>query len=430
MQNTFSNPNSTAQNSGATNSTCFIYIVLGMLTAFAPFVTDMYLPALPGLTVDFSATASQVQMGLTSSMIGLALGQLVIGPLSDKFGRKPPLILSLIAFIIASACCIFASNIWIFIAMRLFQGIGASGGIVLARSIATDLYAGKRLAKVMAIIGAINGIAPVLSPVLGGVVLSFTSWQGIFVILLAIGCALVIASFILRESYPAENRRQLSILQTFAQSKDLFLNRKFRIYTLIQATCMGTFFAQIAAAPFIFQTHYGFSQIGFSLFFACNALTLGIFAFLSATKFKTPETAIRAGSTVLLITATLAACALYFNAPVYLFEATLWFMHVGFGLMFSPLTVLAMNSARRQAGMGSAIFGAVGFVTGGILSPIVGLGNMLISTGITFILCAVVTWILSYHATKPQCLSDAQNPNSNLNSALSSAVMNTVEDNA
>ena len=127
--------------------TKFLLIMLAALTAFAPFVTDMYLPALPSMTESFSATTSQVQLGLTTSMLGLAIGQLIIGPLSDKYGRKLPLIATLVLFAISSALCIFSSTITMFVAMRLIQGLGASGGVVLARSIATDLCSGKALAR-------------------------------------------------------------------------------------------------------------------------------------------------------------------------------------------------------------------------------------------------------------------------------------------
>ena len=173
----------------------FLLIMLSALTAFAPFVTDMYLPALPSMTETFSTTPAQVQLGLTTSMLGLALGQLIIGPLSDKYGRKRPLILTLILFAVSSALCIFSTTIGSFVALRFVQGLGASGGVVLSRSIATDLCSGRALATVMALIGAISGIAPVISPVLGGWILSFSDWRMVFALLLAIGIVLLAASF-------------------------------------------------------------------------------------------------------------------------------------------------------------------------------------------------------------------------------------------
>jgi len=159
-----------------TNSKIFLLILLGSLTAFGPLVTDMYLPSLPSMADYFGTQASMVQLGLTSSMIGLALGQLFFGPLSDWYGRRPPLLVAMSLFIVSTVCCIFSATIEGFIFFRLIQGIAGAGGIVVSRSIATDRFTGKELAKAMAIIGAINGIAPVASPVLGGFLTDSIGW--------------------------------------------------------------------------------------------------------------------------------------------------------------------------------------------------------------------------------------------------------------
>jgi len=366
----------------------YLMVMLASLTAFAPFVTDMYLPALPSMEATFEVTTSVVQLGLTTSMLGLAIGQLIIGPLSDKYGRKPLLVGTLIFFVIASALCIVASNIELFIIMRFVQGIGASGGVVLSRSIATDLYHGKPLAGVMAVIGAISGIAPVLSPVVGGGVLMITSWRGIFVILLVIGIVLCFASLKLKESHPAQP--QMSVVQAFAQIKDLRHNKMFLIYTAMQFCCMFVFFGQIAATPYIFQNHYGFSELAFSIFFAVNALALGVSAFMSQ-KVSTPQKSLVIGSTLCLGSTLCVAASLILGAPVYIFEAFMLIMLISFGLIFAPMTALAMNSARHQAGLASALFGAAGFVAGGIASPLVGVGNLLYSSSIVFIIGAFTT---------------------------------------
>ena len=179
-------PYSHAKTSAARYSN-YLIVLLGILTAFGPLVTDMYLPTLPSMTVYFGTSQSMVQMGLTASMAGLALGQLLFGPLSDKFGRRPLLLVSLLLFVASTVICIFSPTVYVFVGMRLFQGIGAAGGIVISRSVATDRYRGKELVKVLAVIGVINGIAPVAAPVLGGVLTDAVGWRGIFVILLAIG---------------------------------------------------------------------------------------------------------------------------------------------------------------------------------------------------------------------------------------------------
>lgn len=392
--------------------TKFLLIMLSALTAFAPFVTDMYLPALPSMTESFSATPSQVQLGLTTSMLGLAVGQLIIGPLSDKYGRKVPLISTLVLFAISSALCIMADGISMFVALRFVQGLGASGGVVLARSIATDLCSGKSLAIIMAIIGAISGIAPVISPLLGGWVLTFSSWRMVFAILLGIGVVLLAASFRLPESYPPEKRQSLSILQSFGQVRELVKNRIFMIYAVMQAAAMFAFFGQISASPFIFQTHYGFSELQYSAFFGTNALAIGIFAFLS-TKFKAPQTSVFAGTTMMLVSAICVSVALYFNASPWLFECCLFTMMGSFGLFLAPSTAIAMNAARKQAGLASAILGAAGFISGGIASPIVGIENIQITTGIVFISSALITFLITIISRKIDHItaSDKHAPN-------------------
>lgn len=188
------------------NSRLFILLFMGMLSAFGPFVTDFYLPALPQLVNDFNTTTSLVQLTLTFSMLGLAVGQMIIGPLSDKFGRRIPLLLSLVLFVVSTIACLYADDIHTFIVCRLIQGFAGAGGLVISRSIVTDLYAGNALARTFSLMAAINGVAPVGAPVLGGVMLEWTDWRGIFVILLVIGIILTLIGFAQKETPPQENR--------------------------------------------------------------------------------------------------------------------------------------------------------------------------------------------------------------------------------
>ena len=154
----------------------YLLILLGALSAFGPFVTDMYLPSLPSMVVDYDTSVSMVQMGLSFSMLGLALGQLLFGPLSDKYGRRRPVIVAMIVFCISTLACVFAPTIEAFVALRLVQGVSGAGGIVISRSVATDTFDGHQLLKMLAIIGAINGIAPITAPVAGGMIVSSVGW--------------------------------------------------------------------------------------------------------------------------------------------------------------------------------------------------------------------------------------------------------------
>ena len=180
------------------NSKFFLLTLLGMLTAFGPFVTDMYLPSLPSMGEYFKTTPSLVQLGLTASMIGLTAGQIFFGPLSDKYGRRSPLLAAMYLFIISTIGCIFAPTIEIFVILRLLQGIAGAGGIVISRSVATDMFTGKELAKTLAIIGAINGVAPII----GGGLTEGIDWKGIFWVLLALGIILLLGCRLIRQIPP------------------------------------------------------------------------------------------------------------------------------------------------------------------------------------------------------------------------------------
>lgn len=169
----------------------FLIIFLGALSAFGPFITDFYLPTLPSMTSVFNTSESMVQLGLTTSLVGIAIGQVFFGPISDKYGRKHIMIMSLILFVAATLGCIWSPTIEVFNVFRFLQGLGGSGSIVMSRSVATDCYRGRELAKILAIVGAINGVAPVVAPVTGGLVSRSIGWQGIFWILFAIGVVLL-----------------------------------------------------------------------------------------------------------------------------------------------------------------------------------------------------------------------------------------------
>lgn len=370
------------------NTGIFLFILLGALTAFGPFVTDMYLPSLPSMVDYFDTQASMVQLGLTSSMIGLALGQLFFGPLSDRYGRRPPLLAAMLLFIVSTVCCLFSSTIESFIFFRLIQGVAGAGGIVISRSIATDLFTGKDLAKVMAIIGAINGVAPVASPVLGGFLTDSIGWKGIFVVLLGIGVLLLLGNLRFRESLSVERRKQGSLKGMLTGFGIMLRNRRYLYYVLQMGFAMGVLFANISSSPFIMQQHYGFSAFGFSLFFGINALAIGVAAGLSV-KFSNPEHAMFAGCVGMTLLSILEFVALSLGCSFAVYELLLFLLLFALGLTFTASTTLAMDCERANSGTASALFGAAGFAFGGIVSPLVGLGNILSTTGLLFLICSL-----------------------------------------
>ena len=385
------------------NSKAFLLILLGALTAFGPLVTDMYLPSLPSMMNYFDTNSSMVQLGLTSSMIGLAIGQIFFGPLSDKYGRRPLLLVSMSLFIVSTIFCIFSPNIETFIGLRLLQGIAGSGGIVISRSIATDKFSGQDLAKAMAIIGAINGIAPVASPVLGGFLTDSIGWKGIFIILLVIGIILLIGNFRFKETLPQQHRKRENIIGLVSVFGKVLHNRRYVFYVLQMGFAMGVLFANISSSPFIMQQHYGFSAFTFSLFFGINSLAIGIAAAMSV-KFKSPEHAIFLGSIGMIFFSGMECIALSNNCSFIIYETLLFLLLFTMGLTFTSSTTLAMESERQNSGTASALFGATGFAFGGIVSPLVSIGNILSTTGLIFFLSSVCSFgcaIIALKQTHP-----------------------------
>lgn len=369
--------------------TTFTIIFLGLLSAFAPFVTDMYLPTLPSLGTEFNTSASMVQLGLTTSMIGLAVGQVIFGPLSDKYGRKPILTLSIILFCIATVLCIYSERIEMFLAMRLFQGLGASGGIVLSRSVAADMYSGRKLAKMMAIIGAVNGVAPVVAPVIGGVVGSFAGWQGIFVVLCGIGLLLLSMNAFFHESLMPEMRNTGSVMTMLRGYRKVFANREFVAYASTFAMSQGVLFAYIAAAPFIIQHDFGFTEMQFSVVFGINALAIGVGSAMSM-RFRTMQRASMAGTLGMVVASGILLLLNLTVRSFWCYEVTTWIMLFTMGFVFTGATTVAMDKGREYIGVASATVGASGFMVGGLVSPLVGIGDTLVACPVVCFCCAAI----------------------------------------
>lgn len=377
----------------------FILITLALLSAFGPFVTDLYLPALPSLTDYFKTSASTVNLSLSLSMLGLALGQVLIGPISDKYGRKKPLLLCMWLFVISTIACLLSWDIYSFVVFRLIQGIAGAGGVVLSKSIPTDMFSGKELVKYLAIISAINGIAPVVSPILGGVMLEFTNWKAMFVLLLSLGIVILVLSYQLKESLPVEKRNHKNVFSTFISLGKVFRNPTYtyNAFTMIMAAIV--LFSYIASSPFIIQEHFGFSPLIFSLCFALNATAIGVGSILSM-RFNQPKNSIIIGSSGLFIFAMTSALSLYMDMPFIWFELSLMLMLTCLGLVFPAATALAMDAERDHAGAASAVIGSLTFLVGSICTPLVGIGNLLHSTAICLLTGAILTVLFCYLARR------------------------------
>ena len=370
------------------NSKLFLVLLLGVLSAFGPFVVDLYLPSLPQLASFFETSASMTQLTLTTAMIGLAVGQLLLGPLSDKFGRKKPLIISLAIYIISTVLIVFSPNIETMIVLRVIQGLSSAGSVVISRAVATDLYRGREMTRFFGLLMTINGLAPIISPILGSLLLEYISWKGVFVFLALIGVIVLFFCFRLKESLSAENRLQGSIFATFSTFGVIIKNRLFMSYVGIESFLLGAMFAYIAASPFILQSFYGLSSFAFSLCFGANGSALVIGSNVGS---KMPNRQALAIGVLAFVAAALYTIAVLIIQPHWLFvEIGFFAMLLLMGITFPAISTLAMESERQYAGSASALLGFAPFFLGGIVSPLVGIGNIFYSTALVILACGVL----------------------------------------
>ena len=382
----------------------YLYLLLGALAAFPPLVTDMYLPALPIMTKEFDTTPSAVQMSLAACILGLAAGQLIFGPLSDKWGRKPLLKSALILFILATMASIFSPTIDVLNICRFFQGLGGAGGVVLSRSVATDCYSGRELAKTLAVIGAINGIAPVTAPVIGGLFSEAIGWKGIFCILLAIGLLLYIVSIPFGESHQPEKRYTGSMSKLFTQAGELLGNAAYIRYVLIFGMANAVLFGYISSASFILQNDFGLSELMFGILFGINSMAIGCGSMLSL-KLKQIANASHIGCAGMLACSMLQLCNYNLGFGFMGYEILVFLMLFAVGMVFTSSTTLAMTEGKAMIGWASAIVGATGFLFGGIVTPLVGLGSIQLSTYTVMTVCSFIAMSLSYMVYKRRFVS-------------------------
>ena len=380
--------------SKTTNSFLFVLIMVGLISAFGPFVTDFYLPALPALSGYFNTTASMVQLSLTFSMIGLGVGQLFIGPMSDKYGRKSMLMLSLVLFIVSTVGCIFSPGISSFLFFRLLQGLTGAGGVVISKSIATDLYEGESLTRFFSMLSAVQGLAPICAPVLGGLLLEVTDWRGIFAILLLVAVLLIVMLCFFRESLPVGRRNTGRLSAVFKVYGAVLKNREFMLYVLVQSFAMGLMFTYIAASPFVFQQHYGLSSLVYSFCFGLNALAIMGGSFF-VIRFKTVKKGLSVGCIAFFALSIATAGVLVADMGVIWVEAALLLLLFFLGMILPTSTTLALQLERDNSGSASAVLGFLTFLFGGVFSPLAGLGNMIVSTSVIMVLCGACTLVLN-----------------------------------
>lgn len=355
-------------------------LVLGVMVALGPLTIDMYLPALPGIADELGVSSSVAQLTLTGTLAGLALGQLIVGPLSDSLGRRRPLMVGIVVHMPASLLCLFAPNIAVLGVARGLQGMGAAAAMVVAVAVVGDLFTGSAAATMMSRLMLVLGVAPIVAPSLGAAVLLKASWHWVFAALVVIGGALlVVAALALPETLPVAHRRPLKVRGIATTYVGLLGDMRFIVLVLVAALGMSGLFAYISGAPFVLQGHYGLDQQVFALVFAAGAIAL-----IGATQFNVvllrryaPQTitlwalvaACLGGAVFVALSLTQVGGLAGFLIPVLLILAAM-----GFVLPNAPAVALSRHN--EAAGTAAALLGAAQFGVGAAVAPLVGaLGN-------------------------------------------------------
>lgn len=371
-------PNDLSPSSSRAKSGARLILILGALSAFGPLSLDMYLPSLPALARDLGSGTSQAQLSLTFCLLGLAVGQLLAGPLSDVRGRRGPLLISLAVYFAASLACAYSPSIWVFCSLRLVQGLAGAAGIVLSRAVVRDMYTGTELTRCFAMLMLVNGAAPVLAPILGAQLLNWTSWRGIFLILAAIGIIMLASVWLwLPETLPRDRRARGGLPQTLAAFRDLLRDRRFVGLALSQGFMYAAMFAYISGSPFVLQELYKVSPQGFSLMFAVNGLGI-ILAGQTAGRLAgrvREERLFAAGIAMGLAGGLGLLASVLADAGLAAILCCLFLVVSSIGIASTSGTSLAMEHYGHAAGSASALLGLVSFIAGGIVSPLVGLGG-------------------------------------------------------
>ncbi|MFD4192185.1 Bcr/CflA family multidrug efflux MFS transporter [Amycolatopsis thermoflava] len=353
-------------------------LILGGLSAFAPLSIDMYLPALPRMADDLRSSAPTLQLTLTAFIIGLALGQLIAGPLSDSLGRRRPLLAGLVLYAVASVLCAVSPTAELLIAGRSVQALGAAAGMVIARACVRDLFAGTAMTKFFSMLMLVSGLAPILAPVIGGQVLRLTSWRGVFVVLAVFGAVLLVAAALaMPETLPADRRRPARIGSTLRGYGVLLRDRSFVGYALSAGLMFAGLFAYISASSFVLQDVYGLSPQEYSLVFGANGLGIVIAGQVNGRIVGRvrERTLLTVGLSASAVGGAGVLAAALAGLPLGVLLAPLLVMVSSIGLVMPNASSLALAEHPHNAGAASALLGVMQFVVGGLATPLVSIGG-------------------------------------------------------
>ncbi|MFF5130086.1 multidrug effflux MFS transporter [Streptomyces syringium] len=384
--------------SAARRTSLLVTLVLGGLSALPPLSMDMYLPALPEVTDSLHSPAATVQLTLTACLMGMALGQLVVGPMSDKWGRRRPLLAGMVIYVLATAVCAVAPTAELLIAFRLIQGLAGAAGIVIARAVVRDLYDGVAMARFFSTLMLVSGVAPVIAPVIGGQVLRLTDWRGVFVVLTVVGILLTLVVWRrLDETLPPGRRQTGGLGEALRTMRGLLADRVFTGYMLSGGFAFAALFAYISASPFVVQDIYGASPQTFSLLFGVNSIGLVLVGQINGKVLVgrvSLDKALAAGLAVVTLASVallLMTAGVFGKAGLLPIATGLFVLMSAMGLTLPNTNAQALMRSRDAAGSASALLGTSTFLLGAIASPLVGIAGSqtAVPMAVVQVVCAV-----------------------------------------
>ncbi|WP_028602040.1 multidrug effflux MFS transporter [Ottowia thiooxydans] len=387
----------------------FIFL-LAMITALDAMAIDMYLPAFPAVAAEFAVSPGRVQQTLSVFLIGLALGQAVYGPLLDRFGRRKPLLIGLLIFVVGSVLAATASNLeWLLVA-RFLQALGAAAGLVAPRAIVSDVYTGSESSRVFSVLMQVMMIAPILAPVAGGFLLGHGGWRMIFWALAVIGALGTLWGWrAISETLTTKNRTRLSVSSVARAYWTQCMDRPFFAYALAGGFILGSLFVYISASPFVLIQHFGLSPVQFSYFFASNAVGFVLAGQLSIwlTKRLSEQRVLLLGIALhALAGAALALAVTAGVAQLWLYLGLLAISIWALGLTFGNLTSVTMARAGEQAGVASALMGTMQYLVGACVGLLVSLAAPgLMPLPLAILVCGVLAIICCRWAALPDASS-------------------------
>ncbi|KPI31934.1 drug resistance transporter, Bcr/CflA subfamily [Actinobacteria bacterium OV450] len=373
---------STPKITSARRTGLLVTFILGGLSALPPLSMDMYLPALPEVTSALDSPAATIQITLTACLAGMALGQVVIGPMSDKWGRRRPLLFGMVVYVLATAICALAPTAELLIGFRLLQGLAGSAAVVIARAVVRDLYDGVEMARFFSTLMLISGAAPIIAPLIGGQILRFADWRGVFVVLTGVGAVLTLVVWrSLGETLPPERRQTGGVGTALRTMRGLLADRVFAGYTLAGGFAFAVLFSYISASPFVVQEIYGASPQAFSLLFGLNSVGLiaagQVNGKLLVGRVRLDK--VLAGGLAVITTASvsllLMSSGVFGEVGLVPVAAALFVLMSAMGVVLPNTNALALMRTPHAAGSASALLGTSSFLVGAVASPLVGIAG-------------------------------------------------------